>query len=428
MTALSFGNPGDGAFAFQAGTCREEHLVWSAISRSLSQFASARRHQSRRRFTLERLEGRSLLSTVPLTVNSLVDDPTGPVAGQVTLRDAIAAADAGDSANQYQIKFAPGLSGAIRLTDALPLLNNNISITGSSNIEILPSINVQTQHPPVFLLPTSETVTISGITISGNNNTSGGAAVINNGNLTLQNCEFLDSSSYYGAVYNSGTLVVQGCDFIGNYRIGGDGGGILNSAGTATVIDSVFSKNSTSPNGGSGGGIANIIGNLTLTDDVFIDNSAWSGGGVYNWQGVVTVTDSTFVGNSSTTEGGGFLNTCNTNLGSAMITGSVFVNNSARDGGGIENEPLNGYQPLGNNSITVDNSVFVNNVASQFGGGIASNGGNRLVVNNSVFVGDSALFTGNPTVIPGGGIYDSVLLVGTGNIFLNNTGGDVYDL
>ena len=72
-----------GPFAFPAGTCREEHPMWSAISRSLPQFAPARRHHSRRQFTLERLEERSLLSTVSLTVNTTSDDPSpgGPTPG-----------------------------------------------------------------------------------------------------------------------------------------------------------------------------------------------------------------------------------------------------------------------------------------------------------------------------------------------------------
>ena len=59
---------------------------WSAISRSLPQFAPARRPHARRRPMLECLESRSLLSTVTLTVNSLADAPSSP--GVTTLRGA----------------------------------------------------------------------------------------------------------------------------------------------------------------------------------------------------------------------------------------------------------------------------------------------------------------------------------------------------
>ena len=47
----------------------------------------------RRKFAVgvESLEGRSLMSTVNLTVNTLADDPSGPIAGKTTLRDAITA-------------------------------------------------------------------------------------------------------------------------------------------------------------------------------------------------------------------------------------------------------------------------------------------------------------------------------------------------
>jgi hypothetical protein len=69
---------------------------WSAISRSLP----ARRPHARRRFTLERLEERAMLSTIPvatnLTVSSLADSGVG------TLRAAIMQADTG-TGNQYVI-------------------------------------------------------------------------------------------------------------------------------------------------------------------------------------------------------------------------------------------------------------------------------------------------------------------------------------
>ena len=82
--------------------------MWSAFSRSLPQFAHARR-----RFTLERLEERAMLSTIALTVNTLPDDLSGATTGQTTLRDAINQADF-DTTNSYVIKFA--VKGTIDLT------------------------------------------------------------------------------------------------------------------------------------------------------------------------------------------------------------------------------------------------------------------------------------------------------------------------
>src|SRR5271166_4337750 len=89
---------------------------WSAISRSLPQFASPRRPHARRRLTLERLEGRAMLSTVALTVNTLADDPLLPIPGQFTLRDAINTADGDATTNHYVITFKQGLTGTIDLT------------------------------------------------------------------------------------------------------------------------------------------------------------------------------------------------------------------------------------------------------------------------------------------------------------------------
>ncbi len=65
---------------------------WSAISRSLPQFAPARRPHARCRPILDCLEERAMLSTIPVTVNSLADAPSSP--GVTTLRGAIAQADA----------------------------------------------------------------------------------------------------------------------------------------------------------------------------------------------------------------------------------------------------------------------------------------------------------------------------------------------
>jgi len=161
----------------------------SATSRLLPQFAPARRRHARRRFTLERLEERAMLSTIALSVNTLADDPSGPTPGNTTLRDAITQADGG-TGNQYVIKFA--VKGTIDLTSALPALDNNIAIKGPG------AKNLTVQRDPtaspfrIFTVDAGETVSISRLTIAGGNAGSGknGGGIDNSGTLTVSNSVF----------------------------------------------------------------------------------------------------------------------------------------------------------------------------------------------------------------------------------------------
>ena len=125
---------------------------WSAISRSLPQFAPARRPHARRRPMLECLELRSLLSTVSLTVNSLADAP--PSRRATTLREAITKADS-NPANNYVIRFA--VHGVIDLTTELPHLTDNISIKGAGVLSCttpafqgFPSLRLTATQWPAF--------------------------------------------------------------------------------------------------------------------------------------------------------------------------------------------------------------------------------------------------------------------------------------
>ena len=191
---------------------------WSAISRSLPQFAPARRHQSRRRFTLERLEGRSLLSTVHLTVNTLADDPGCSVAGQTTLRDAITAADAGSTANKYVIKFA--VDGTISLTAPLPALTGNIAIKGPGATNLLILSGNPTFASSVFNVSSNATAAVSGLTIEGINEYDQSAGGINNdGYLTCRNDAFTNCSGELGGgIYNEtgATAIISGTVFSGD--------------------------------------------------------------------------------------------------------------------------------------------------------------------------------------------------------------------
>ena len=185
----------------------------SATSRFVSEFTRSRRSRSRRRPLLECLEERSLLSVVDITVTTLADDPIVPFQDITSLRDAINHADSGSASNQYIINFS--VSGSIAMLDALPNLNNNISIEGpgasSLTVERLGSSVF-----PVFTVGNGDTVNISGITIADGDATNG------------------------GGIDNSGTLTVSNTTLAGNTATN-DGGGIY-STGILTTSNDVFSN------------------------------------------------------------------------------------------------------------------------------------------------------------------------------------------
>ncbi len=155
------------------------HLATAAAVRP------SRRHQSRRRFTLERLEDRAMLSTITLTVNTLADDPIAPIPGQTTLRDAITTADAG-TGNQYVIKFTVTLPATIDLLSALPDLSNNITIKGPGASNLTVQRDPSAPDFSVFTVDSGKTVSLSSITISGGNAGNGGG-IDNSGTLTVSN-------------------------------------------------------------------------------------------------------------------------------------------------------------------------------------------------------------------------------------------------
>jgi hypothetical protein len=128
--------------------------------------------------------------------------------------------------------------------------------------------------------------------------------------------------------------------FANAHSTGGDGGGILNYAGTLTIDRCTFASNRTT---GNGGGIGNY-GTAMVNSSTFYDNEAeLNGGGVYNGDGTLVVNNSTFSGNRASE--GMFANygaggICNlTELGSAELTinNSTIAFNSARWGGGVAN-------------------------------------------------------------------------------------------
>lgn len=345
----------------------ETKVRWrSATTRSLPQFAPVQRLHARRPM-LESLEERAMLSTIALTVNTLVDDPGGSVSGQTTLRDAINQADA-DLDNHYVVKIE--VKGTIEVLGLLPRLDGNIVINGPGAANLKIQLNTN-DIAPVFVAQQGETAntSLSGMTITGGEGESG---IQNYSTLSIENCIFIGNTGNYGAaIYNDGTLTISNSTFTDNSSAY-VAGGILNEK-TLTVDDCTFSGNSAE----LGGAIFNDSGgNLAVNCSIFTGNSASSGGGIFTGNnGVVTVNKSIFINNSATGYvsgyyGGGGIASCPGGI--VTVSQSIFIGNSATDGGGIYNA----------GTLTVTNSIFIGNSAT-VGGGIYTLG--TLINTKNVF-------------------------------------------
>jgi predicted outer membrane repeat protein len=179
------------------------------------------------------------------------------------------------------------------------------------------------------------------------------------------------------------------------------GGGINNMSGSVTVNGGTFSDDTALV----GGAIYNSNSNepdeqLTVRDSIFSDNSATFGGAIRN-DGDATIIDCTFKENTSANDGGALLNTLN-----ATLTGGSFSNNTAGAGGAVANidsgdADLNvlgtaftankaglGAAIVSFDFLSVTNSTFTRNIASESGGGVF-NGGEAFAAGSS-FIADQA--------------------------------------
>jgi predicted outer membrane repeat protein len=174
--------------------------------------------------------------------------------------------------------------------------------------------------------------------------------------LTLQAVTLQGGSAYGsgvaadgGAIYNQGTLTVSNGSTLSGNAARYYGGDIYNAGGTVTVSNSTMSNNVAT----YGGAIYNA-GTLTVSNCILSGNYATYGGGIDNAGGTVTVSNSTLSGNYATPDynyrggyGGGIYNSG----GNILISASTLIANSARGGGGIDNDP--------NGTVTVQNSSSI---------------------------------------------------------------------
>ncbi len=379
------------------------------------------------------ISGMVLILTPAQTVNASnfvvtrFDDPApnGCAVGGCSLREAILDANANGGPDTVTLP-----AGTFTLTRAGSDDNGqlgdlditgDLTLTGAGAASTTVTISVSDRLFHVL----SATVTISGLTISGGNQTQGAGLYHVGGKLTLSHLIFTQNNAGGvggGVNSESGLLIVTESAFTGNTG-GAAAGGLFINSGTFTVSNSSFTSNNADTGGGlfvsadaagtvsastfsantgnsaglhnsgaltvtdsllannvvnasaGGGGMGNSFGTLTVINTTIRDNTAGEGGGINNFRGTVHLSGSALIGNT----GGGL----NTNAFSSPV--NVFITNTTFSGntvnGGISNVNLS--------VISLNNVTLTGNSRSAgFGSGGITNSG-TFSLRNSIVAGNS---------------------------------------
>lgn len=221
----------------------------------------------------------------------------------------------------------------------------------------------------------AQALTLSNVVVMDNVHNAGvlqpkGGGVYINGAATIINSTFLNNRGRGdgGALYAATTLRVYASTFSGNYT---DRHGGAAFSGGNLLLEGVLAQNNFCTNTDCSGGAFRTNGSATLTNTQLIGNftgvsgvNGGIGGGAYV-QGTASITGSTFVSNTATQGGGLAL------IGAAQITGTTFQGNSAVFYLGNQRGYGGG---LYGGVMTLTNTRFVNNSAAAFGGGLNAEG------------------------------------------------------
>jgi len=249
-----------------------------------------------------------------LRVTTLIDEDDGIGSGGVSLREALGEPNA-------VIGFDPSLDGGtIILTEGRITIEKSVLIDASS----LPQgIRISgNEVSGVMKVRQGFTITLDRVSIvNGMTNTSNGAGIENDGDLTLVDLEIAGNTTVSGrggGIFNKGTLRMERVAVVGN--MSHRGGGLYNGkeAIMAVVIDSTFVGNQSN----RGGAISHRAGDLELVNATISSNVVAMGddgsGGIY-FSAPLTLENSIVAGNIADNEpdigkGGGSITSRGANI------------------------------------------------------------------------------------------------------------------
>jgi hypothetical protein len=150
------------------------------------------------------------------------------------------------------IQFDQSVTGSIELNDGMLEINNSVIISGPG-ADLL-SINANGNSRVFATTPYAETISISGLTITGGGNVSlgGGVYADRSSHVTLSDCVITgnQATDYGGGVFQYASLLeIDNCT-ITNNSSGSHGGGVAVYMGAAEVRDSIITDNYADTMGG----------------------------------------------------------------------------------------------------------------------------------------------------------------------------------
>ena len=346
---------------------------------------------------IERLEDRRLLA---ITVTTLVDEADGSIVdGDISLRDAISLAPAGEEIN-FDAALTAGGPATLNLTISSAItINKALTVSGpgaglltidASMIDPTPTQD-NGDGRRIFVIDdgtgTRQPVVIQGLTLTGGDSPGFGGAISSTENLQLRKMVIRNNAANTGGgVGASGPLAIFDSEIFENHSDLA-GGGVHLNAGVAFQYQIVGSTIRDNTSGGRGGGVFSIVpggSQMQIIDSLIADNTASLDGGGLAATGPHVVIRSAITGNESSMNGGGIKSVNALTVESSRIGG-----NSAANGGGIHADVI----------VTVRNSTITNNTATGNAGGILIQNSNSLLSQVTV--------SGNRANNNGGGIHTS---------------------
>lgn len=244
----------------------------------------------------------------------------------------------------------------------------------------------------------SQNLRIANSTFKDNSGVQGGA--LNNqlnGRISLINCTFDGNEAQRngGAIFNNNVVNLINCRFSNNSAP--DGASVC--TGPNSLVDFKDCRFENNKSDGSGGALSNH-GEFKVNDTQFINNSAQQGGAINNQAGSqITIEGCLFEANKSYDAGGAIFN-----WNRMVIDNCSFKNNMSRSCGGIWNHK--------DGDLNIANSRFEKNTGNTLGGAILNDG--RLEVKDSSFInnvaktdGGGAIRTSSDTVSHSGCIFEA---------------------